>query len=87
MSTSSFPGFTIPYTTISVDYWPKQENANITHYFLTHCHTDHVKNLDSKWNRSKIYCSKVSTDFIKALISYRVQSSLFYISIYILKIE
>ena len=57
--TSMFPGFVINSTTIAVDYWPRQENQVITHFFLTHCHTDHTKNLDNKWSQSKLYCSKV----------------------------
>ena len=58
MSISDFPGYIIHQTTIAVDFWPKQ-HCNITHYFLTHCHTDHTKNLDSTWDRSTIYCSEV----------------------------
>ena len=60
MSHNTYPGYVINNTTIAVDYWPKQNQPNITHYFLTHCHTDHTKSLDSSWNISKIYCSKVN---------------------------
>ena len=59
MSVNTYPGFIISSTTIAVDYWPKNDRTNLTHYFLTHCHTDHTKNLDSSWNGSLIYCSKV----------------------------
>lgn len=59
MSKNTYPGFVINHTTIAVDYWPKQNEPNITHFFLTHCHADHTKNLDSSWNLSKIYCTKV----------------------------
>ena len=58
-SVSTFPGFIINATTIAVDYWPRQDTTNITHFFLTHCHADHTKNLDEKWNQAKIFCSKV----------------------------
>ncbi|CAF0711833.1 unnamed protein product [Brachionus calyciflorus] len=60
MSHNTYPGYVINNTTIAVDYWPKQNQPNITHYFLTHCHTDHTKSLDSSWNISKIYCSKIT---------------------------
>lgn len=66
-SVSTFPGFIINSTTIAVDYWPRQQSTNITHFFLTHCHTDHTRNLDAQWNQSKIYCSKVYKSFIVIL--------------------
>lgn len=59
MSVNIEPGFIVNSTTIAVDYWPKQDQLILTHFFLTHCHTDHTKNLDSSWN-SPIYCSKVN---------------------------
>jgi hypothetical protein len=58
-SYSSFPGFVIKSTTIAVDYWPKTDNSNITHYFLTHAHKDHTRNLDASWTGPSFYCSPV----------------------------
>ena len=60
MMSNNSPGFVIATSTIAVDYWPKKDNDHITHYFLTHCHTDHTANLDSTWKESHIYCSPVS---------------------------
>ena len=59
MSNKDWPGFIINDTTIAVDFWPKKYNSGVTHYFLTHCHTDHTKNLDKSWRGPTIYCSKV----------------------------
>lgn len=69
MSVNSFPGFIINSTTIAVDYWPKQDQPNLTHFFLTHCHTDHTKNLDASWTGPLIYCSKVFQIFQQKLIA------------------
>lgn len=61
MQNNTFPGFVIHNSTIAVDFWPKKNQSNnISHFFLTHCHADHTKNLDNTWKNSKIYCSKVS---------------------------
>lgn len=57
---SQQPGYVIESSTIAVDYWLKRNRSNLTHFFLTHAHTDHMRGLDSKWNGPKIYCSKVS---------------------------
>jgi DNA cross-link repair 1B protein len=59
MISNNSPGFVIANTTIAVDHWPKKDNHHITHYFLTHCHTDHTLNLDETWKESHIFCSKV----------------------------
>lgn len=63
-SNTHYPGFIINCSTIAIDFWPKQDHPNITHYFLTHCHTDHTKNLDSKWTRSRIYCSRLTKNLL-----------------------
>ncbi len=55
---STFPGFIIKSTTIAVDYWPKNDTS-ITHFFLTHAHKDHTKNLDDSWIGPHFYCSSV----------------------------
>jgi hypothetical protein len=53
------PGYIIRHTTISVDYWPRTEKTPITHHFLTHAHSDHLKGLDSTWTHGVIHCTKV----------------------------
>lgn len=63
----SGPGFVIDSTTIAVDYWPKKDSDHITHYFLTHCHSDHTANLDSKWRGRFIHCSHVTKNLLKSL--------------------
>lgn len=64
------PGFIINYTTIAVDFWPRHKNPQITHYFLTHAHTDHTNGLDSDWNDAVIYCSEVKKiNYIKSYFS------------------
>ncbi len=55
---NTLPGYVINSTTIAVDYWPRNE-PKITHYFLTHAHTDHTKGLDESWNGPVLYCSTV----------------------------
>ena len=60
MPDNNWPGFVISQTTIAVDLWPKKCQSDITHCFLTHCHSDHTKNLDKNWNGPTIYCSKVN---------------------------
>jgi hypothetical protein len=37
------PGYIIRHSTISVDYWPRTEKTPITHHFLTHAQSDHLK--------------------------------------------
>ena len=57
---SLLPGYVINSTTIAVDYWPQaKQEPQITHYFLTHAHTDHTKGLDKNWNGPVLYCSAV----------------------------
>lgn len=57
---NNFPGYVINNTTIAVDHWPRANNSHITHYFLTHAHTDHTKGLDETWNGPALYCSNVT---------------------------
>ena len=59
---ADFPGFIIENTSIAVDFWPKRND--ITHFFLTHAHTDHTKSLDVTWNHNKIYCSPLTKKLI-----------------------
>ena len=59
------PGYFIDSTTISVDYWAITKMSKITHCFLTHAHTDHTVNLNSRWHGPKIICSMVSKKFKK----------------------
>jgi DNA cross-link repair 1A protein len=58
-----YPGFIIRSSTIAVDYWPKN-HPDVTHYFLTHAHSDHTKGLNHDWNGPVIYCSSVRCSFI-----------------------
>lgn len=55
----NFPGFVIENSTIAVDYWPRQGYAHLTHFFLTHAHSDHTKGLDSTWADQIIHCTTV----------------------------
>jgi DNA cross-link repair 1B protein len=61
---NSWPGFVIASTTIAVDYWPRKDNDHISHFFLTHCHTDHTQNLDSSWRDGLIYCSSITKQLL-----------------------
>lgn len=65
-SSNTFPGFIIENTSIAVDYWPKKQNSQITHSFLTHAHSDHIQNLDHLWNGQIIHCSEVKYHSIAA---------------------
>ena len=68
MAHGYWPGFVADNTTIAIDYWPKKPQLNVTHSFLTHCHSDHTANLDKNWSGSTIYCSKVSFKIFKRII-------------------
>ena len=56
----SSKGLIIESSTIAVDYWARVKHSYLTHFFLTHAHTDHTSGLTQNWNGPKIYCSKVS---------------------------
>jgi len=64
LNNSSYPGFVIQFTTIAVDFWPRQGFQHLTHLFLTHAHTDHTKNLDHTWCNQFIYCSQITKKLI-----------------------
>ena len=49
-------------TTISVDNF--RPSATITHYFLTHGHSDHCTGLTPTWNYSVIYTTTITKKFI-----------------------
>ena len=53
------PGFIINHSTIAVDFWPYIDLNQITHFFLTHAHSDHTKNLTASWKGPPLYCSTV----------------------------
>lgn len=49
----------IPGTSFMVDGFEFQ-NANCTHYFLTHYHSDHTIGLGRRFAAGRIYCSPVT---------------------------
>jgi hypothetical protein len=64
----SYPGFVIDSTTIAVDFWPSKGYPHLTHYFLTHAHRDHTKNLDSTWSNGPIFCSSITKQLVISLM-------------------
>ena len=49
-------------TPLSIDNF--KVSASVTHYFLTHGHSDHCYGLTPTWNYSKIYTTKTTMKFI-----------------------
>eukprot|EP01083_Nonionella_stella_P042450 114652_1 len=60
-------------TTISVDNF--RPSASVTHYFLTHGHSDHCTGLTPTWNYSVIYTTSITKRFI--ISKYHMEPSLF----------
>ena len=34
------------------------------HYFVTHCHADHIQGLNASWRRGTLYCTEPTRDFL-----------------------
>lgn len=60
-------------TTISVDNF--RPDGTITHYFLTHGHSDHCTGLTPTWNYSVIYTTTITKKFI--LSKYKMEPNIF----------
>ena len=56
-------GFIIKNSTISIDYWNKQE-LKISHRFLTNAGSKNTAGLNSNWDQEMIYCTLVMILFL-----------------------
>ncbi len=54
-------------TPISVDNF--EPSKRITHYFLTHGHSDHCHRLTPTWNAGRIYTTSRTKEFIVSKVS------------------
>ena len=69
---STFPGPIEEIPGVSVDRFENKENVNASVYFLSHCHSDHMKGLDNSFiqnlnkNNKFLYCSEISKAILNA---------------------
>ena len=53
---------------IVIDNFAGLYNAKYSHFFLTHAHSDHMRNLSKSFEKEancKIYCSSVTKELVK----------------------
>merc|ERR1719162_2953640 len=60
-------------TTISIDNF--RPSSTVTHYFLTHGHSDHCSGLTPTWNYSVIYSTSITKKYI--LSKYHLEPNIF----------
>ncbi|KAI9143899.1 beta-lactamase-like protein [Paraphysoderma sedebokerense] len=52
------------YPSISIDDFREKEEHRIDHYFLTHCHTDHLCGINRETLQKKVYCTEETKNIL-----------------------